>query len=242
MTPTAAPNNPSDKRRNQKPFQRGNVHTVTGWRYNCVFLPIAFVLRIYLATLRLVPASKADADNLRFSKHSVILTIWHNRSFILPEIIRRFRSHAKTAALISPSRQAAWEVCFYRMFSIDNIRGSSTRRSIHAVRELMHSVKAGTDMIISPDGPIGPVYELKKGALFVSYHTHAPLLFISADGPAWRPKTWDRHFIPLPFSKINIRCQLIEPTHISNGLITKEHIQQIRDQLMQSTHDTCHVR
>ncbi len=66
-------------------------------------------------------------------------------------------------------------------------------------------------MGITPDGPRGPRYEFKEGALIVARRAKIPLLLIGADfESAWRfRKAWDMFYLPKPFSKVRMRCELV---------------------------------
>ncbi len=194
-----------------KALESGTVYKITGWR-RLVFIPSAIFIRLYLASLRMKPASNADREALHYSSGPVLVTIWHNRSLLLPEMLRRYRPKRRIFALISASRMAAWEACFYKFMGMDNIRGSSTRRSVASTREMLKAVKHGHDLAISPDGPSGPIYTFRKGAIKVASKTNGRFLLVSAEAKyAKRLKTWDRHLLPLPFSTVCVKARLTEP-------------------------------
>jgi lysophospholipid acyltransferase (LPLAT)-like uncharacterized protein len=192
------------------PFLCGTVYEVKGWRKWLLLWPASLLLRLYYATLR-VRIDPADEKALREISRPLVGITWHNRSFVFPMIARRFRIPSKTFCLISPSKAAAWEDGIFHFLGIPSSRGSSSRRSIAAVRELLHENSRGNDIFIAPDGPVGPRYEFKRGAAFTARVTKSPMLLIGAEcNAAWRPHTWDRHFLPLPFSKVRLRAILLE--------------------------------
>jgi hypothetical protein len=97
------------------------------------------------------------------------------------------------------------------MAGIEARRGSSSRRSLSAARELVAALRDGLDVGITPDGPLGPCYDFKPGALMVARAGDAPVVLISgAFDRAWRLKSWDRFFVPLPFSRVRMRCERVE--------------------------------
>jgi len=138
-----------------------------------------------------------------------VFVLWHNRLFISAEIYRRFRSR-KLCGLVSASRDGAWLAAFFSLMGIDSVRGSSSRFGREAATRLAETLLAGGDVGITPDGPRGPRYEFKLGALVVARRARAPILLFGAqyDRP-WRLRSWDRFCLPRPFSKVRVRCERV---------------------------------
>jgi lysophospholipid acyltransferase (LPLAT)-like uncharacterized protein len=59
-------------------------------------------------------------------------------------------------------------------------------------------------IVITPDGPRGPVYQIQEGIIHLAQLTGRPIIPIS-NFTRWkiRLRSWDRFQIPLPFA----RCQ-----------------------------------
>lgn len=209
--------NPVSGRTKPDPFLSGTVYRITGWRLWFLVWPASLLLRLYYATLRIRIDAKDEAA-LRNTSQPLVVVAWHNRSFIVPFIFRRFRRPGKCFCLISPSRAAAWEDAMFHLLGIPSARGSSSRRSIVAMRELLKGFHEGNDICISPDGPTGPRYEFKRGATVAARLTKAPILLLGAESEcAWRPHTWDRHFVPLPFSRVTLRGRILNPAELFRG-------------------------
>ena len=63
----------------------------------------------------------------------------------------------------------------------------------------------GRDVVITPDGPRGPAYELGPGIIFLAQKTGAPVMPMNMEySSCWRVKSWDRFIIPRPFSKVRV--------------------------------------
>ena len=106
----------------------------------------------------------------------------------------------------------------FHLLGIPSARGSSSRRSIQAMRELIHENKKGNDIYISPDGPTGPVYVFKRGAAAAARMTKAPILLMGVESrSAYRANSWDHHFFPLPFSKVMVRAIVLENANVFDG-------------------------
>ena len=112
--------------------------------------------------------------------------------------------------MVSASRDGAWLAAFFRMLGVETVRGSRHFRGAEALRAMLAKLKAGHDVAVTPDGSRGPCYDMKPGALLLARSAKTPVLLLSAKfGRAWRLKSWDRFFLPVPFSRIELRCEWI---------------------------------
>ena len=131
---------------------------------------------------------------------------WHNRTLLIPPVWNRFFAQhrlKKGMALTSTSRDGELIAQFIDRFGIGPVRGSTTRRGAASVRELAGYLRRGHDVAITPDGSRGPVYEIKPGLVLLAQLTGKPVLPISFEYTrAWRLRSWDRFFIPKPFSTV----------------------------------------
>jgi lysophospholipid acyltransferase (LPLAT)-like uncharacterized protein len=184
------------------------VYEISGWR-RVVLWPAAFLLRLWGRSLRF-DLDEQDLRNITKRDEPVAFVVWHNRLFLTPEIFRRYRGGRELVALISASGDGAWLAAFFSHVGMRAARGSSSRLGREAATALVEAQRAGHDTGITPDGPRGPCYELKAGAVIVARRTGAPLLLIGGDFPsAWRLRSWDRFYLPKPFSRVRLRCELV---------------------------------
>ena len=102
--------------------------------------------------------------------------LWHNRLLIFPLVLRRFFPNRLGAALISASRDGDLLTDAIRRFGYDVIRGSSSRLGARAIFQLTEVLASGRDVVITPDGPLGPVYDLGPGIVFLAQKSGAPVL------------------------------------------------------------------
>ncbi len=178
--------------------------------------PFGVLLRLWGRTLRF----ETDPDDLRnYTKRDepVALILWHNRLFLAAEIVRRFRVGRPAYALVSASQDGAWLTAFFALAGLRTVRGSSSRLGREAATALVDTLRDGHDVGITPDGPRGPCYELKPGAIIVARRTRAPLLLIGGEYySAWRLRSWDRFYVPKPFSRVRMRCELIPAEELAD--------------------------
>ena len=151
-------------------------------------------------------------DLRKFCKRDqpVAIVLWHNRLFLSAEIVRRFRQGRPTYALVSASRDGAWLSAFFSLVGMRTVRGSSSRLGREAAMALVDVLRRGDDIGITPDGPRGPCYELKPGALIVTRRTRTPMILVGAEfASAWRLRSWDGFYVPKPFSRVRMRSEVI---------------------------------
>jgi len=191
------------------------VHGFAGWRRAALW-PAVLLMRFWGSTLRF-ELSAEDRRQLEIADRPVAFALWHNRLFITPEIVRRFRSTRPMHALVSASRDGAWLELFFQGLGMHTVRGSSSRLGREAATALLGVLRAGDDVGITPDGPRGPVYEVKAGALIVARRAHVPVMLFGAEFlSAWRVRSWDGFYLPKPWSRIRIRCERIDPEELSD--------------------------
>jgi lysophospholipid acyltransferase (LPLAT)-like uncharacterized protein len=131
--------------------------------------------------------------------------LWHNRLLIFPLVLRRFTPNRRGAALISASRDGDLLTDAIHRFGFDVVRGSSSRMGATALLQLSEVLSSGGDVVITPDGPRGPVYELGPGPVFLAQKTGASVLPMNLEySSCWRFNSWDRFILPRPFSRVRV--------------------------------------
>jgi lysophospholipid acyltransferase (LPLAT)-like uncharacterized protein len=131
--------------------------------------------------------------------------LWHNRLLIFPLVLRRFFSERHGAALISASRDGDLLADAVQRFGYDAVRGSSSRMGASAILQLGEVLASGGDVVITPDGPRGPAYELGPGIIFLAQKTGAPVVPVDMEySSCWRIKSWDRFIVPRLFAKVRV--------------------------------------
>jgi len=185
------------------------VQHISGWR-RLVMWPFALLVRSWIATLRL-DETEPDVTNFTKCDQPVAMVLWHNRLFLAALIFRRYRKGRPMYALVSASKDGAWLDAFFSLIGLQTVRGSSHKLGREAATALVEVLRDSKDVGITPDGPKGPIYEVKPGALIVTRRTKTPILLIGAEfASAWRlRKAWDKFYLPKPFSRVRMRCELI---------------------------------
>ena len=90
-------------------------------------------------------------------------------------------------------------------FGGHSIRGSTTHTGARALRDYYDAlVKQGLSPSITPDGPKGPRFVFKPGAILLSQMSQRPILPISWCASRATLFAWDKFVLPWPFSRIVI--------------------------------------
>jgi lysophospholipid acyltransferase (LPLAT)-like uncharacterized protein len=173
-----------------------------------VLWPLVAFLRLWGRTLKFeIPES--DLALFRLRDEPVIFVLWHNRLFAVPELFRHLRPTKRIHALISASKDGAWLAAFFELAGLGAVRGSSSKYGRQALHGLADRLNAGDDVGLTPDGPRGPAYKLKGGGITLARKTGVPsvLLGINYDR-AWRIPSWDRFFLPVPWSTVRVKFSM----------------------------------
>ena len=180
------------------------------------------LLRVWERTLRYEVEDRAGILGKPVTKN-YIGALWHNRLLIFPLVLRRFFPNRPGAALISASRDGDLLTEAIHRFGYDVVRGSSSRLGASAILQLTEELSSGRDVVITPDGPRGPVYELGPGIVFLAQKSGASVLPMNLEySRCWRLGSWDRFIIPQPFSRVRV---LIGQPHRVNPTGTPEEFE-----------------
>lgn len=154
---------------------------------------------------------------------------WHNRILMAPVVYRRLFPVRRGGVLTSASRDGEVLALVARRFGLEAARGSSSRRSVPGFRESLALLRSGLDLCVTPDGPRGPRYVLKPGALRLAQKSGAALLFLHIrPHSCWRLRSWDGFIIPRPFARVEVELDLMPEVP---AFATAEELEQVRSQV-----------
>jgi lysophospholipid acyltransferase (LPLAT)-like uncharacterized protein len=130
-----------------------------------------------------------------------IYCFWHDRIFLSTYYWRK----RGIVVLTSRSKDGEYIARFIQRFGYGAIRGSSTRGGSKALVEMIRSMRSGNPMAFTVDGPKGPRYEVKPGAILLAKKTGNPIMpFIIEPLNYWSVRSWDRLQIPRPFTRTRV--------------------------------------
>ncbi len=198
---------------------------ITGWRARWLIALGFRLLQIWARTLRFEIDDRLGVVAKPVNEN-YIGALWHNRLLIFPFVLRRFFPNRRGAALISASRDGDLLADAIKRFDFDVVRGSSSRLGASAILQLTDVLASGRDVVITPDGPRGPAYELGPGIIFLAQKSGAPVAPVNMEySNCWRLKSWDRFILPRPFSKVRV---IIGQSHHVRSTTTPEEFETER--------------
>jgi lysophospholipid acyltransferase (LPLAT)-like uncharacterized protein len=116
-----------------------------------------------------------------------------------------FHGRFKPAVLISRSFDGELIARTIERLGFLTARGSSTRSGASGLLALARAVEGGYPAVFTADGPRGPLYKVKPGAVKLAQLTgYAIGIFYAHPEKAWLLRSWDRFLIPKPFSRVAI--------------------------------------
>lgn len=129
---------------------------------------------------------------------------WHQHHVVGSTLIRSWVQRGfKACFLVSASVDGEVPERIARAWGAEVIRGSANQSGALALRDMQRMMKNGYSIITTADGPRGPKYEFKMGAILMARIAGVPILPIAcAAERAWYLDRWDDFMVPKPFSRI----------------------------------------
>lgn len=196
--------------------------------------PLAWLVRAWSASLVFETTPEAEKA-LRRKDKPIAFVLWHNRLFLVAEVHRRYRDGRRVYGLVSASKDGAWLDAFFHAVGIHTVRGSSSKGGREAVQGLIDVVRDGHDIGITPDGPRGPRYACKAGAVVVARRVQAHVLVLGGGfEQSVQLRSWDRFHIPRPFSRVRIYALTVDASELQGR---DEAVQYLEGRLRQASPD-----
>ncbi len=130
-----------------------------------------------------------------------IYVFWHDRIFLTTYWWRKRR----IVVMTSRSFDGEYIARFIQRFGYGAVRGSSTRGGAGAVVEMARLMRAGCTTAFTIDGPKGPRYVAKMGAVLLAKKTGHPIVPVTmALDRYWTLPSWDLFQIPKPFTRARV--------------------------------------
>src|SRR5215470_856878 len=183
---------------------------MTPWRRMLYALAVPLglgIIRLWWLTCRVVRVDGVEHLDAALSKApSLVPCYWHQHQLFCGKFLVEQRPKGLTVGwLISPSVDGEIGAMMVRRFGGAVIRGSSSHTGARALRDYYEAlVKDAVSPVITPDGPRGPRFEFKPGAILLAQMSGRPILPMAyAATRAWTLQ-WDKFVLPYPFSRIVI--------------------------------------
>src|SRR3984885_14977879 len=202
------------------------------------------VLRLWVWTCRI---TQIDGDqNLAAAlakAPSLVPCYWHQHQLFCADYLLQRRSRGLVPGwLISPSVDGECGAKRVSRLGAAAIRGSSSHTGGRALRDYYVAlVKDNISPVVTPDGPKGPRFKFKAGAILLAQMSGRPMLPMAYAASRARLIQWDKFVIPMPFARISIAIG--EPRYVPRVLDAAglETLQRDMEQELKALYSKAHA-
>ena len=188
--------------------------------YSRVVVPLGLALvALFWRSCRVVAVSgREHFDHCLAQAPSLIPCLWHQHQLFCAKWLLEQRAVGlRTGFLISPSVDGEIGAMMVERVQGAVIRGSSTHTGARALRDFYDAlVRQSISPIITPDGPRGPRFVAKPGAVLLAQMSGRPMLPMAYCASRAILFHWDKFVIPWPFARIAIAIG--EPLYVPRTL------------------------
>jgi lysophospholipid acyltransferase (LPLAT)-like uncharacterized protein len=163
------------------------------------------IIQTWLATCRIVRVVGVENLETALAKApSLVPCYWHQHQLFCAKYLLAQRPRGLSVGwLISPSVDGELGAMMVRRIGGGVIRGSSSHTGARSLRDYYQAlVKENLSPVITPDGPKGPRFKFKPGAILLAQMSGRPMLPMAYAASRASLVKWDKFVIPWPFSRI----------------------------------------
>ncbi|MBI1387120.1 MAG: DUF374 domain-containing protein [bacterium] len=164
-----------------------------------------------------------NADRIR-NGGPFIFCFWHSRQ-IFPLY---YYKNTGVSTLVSKSRDGEFITQTIRRCGLEASRGSSSRNGSEGLLGLLHWLKKGHSVAVTPDGPRGPRETVQSGIIHLARLAGIPIMPATwAASRCLRMKSWDHFMVPLPFGVVRevIGKDVAVPIDASSDVMEEKRIE-----------------
>jgi len=166
------------------------------------------LVRLWWRSCRVVAVHGSEHLDAVLGRFPSFLPVyWHQHHLFCAQflLVQQRERPLRAGFLISPSADGELGAMIMRRLGGHVIRGSSTRTGALAMKEYFQALmREQVSPVLNPDGPRGPRFKCKPGAIMLAQMSGRPLLPLSyAASRAWLVH-WDRFVLPWPGTRIAI--------------------------------------
>lgn len=163
----------------------------TGW----------ILIQLLARTCRWDVSGMEHFQKLAEQKLPIIYAFWHGR--ILPATY--FWRNRGIVVLTSENKDGEYIAHVIKRFGYGASRGSTSRGAVKGTVGLIKTLKRGSHVAFTVDGPRGPRHKVQPGVTWLAGYSQHPILPFHIEAtPAWTASSWDGFQIPYPFSKVRV--------------------------------------
>ena len=205
--------------------------------YYALGMPLVqFMYWLISSTYRIQRVIGADiADRMIADRKTVYAPCyWHQQHVLCAGLVRSWiRRGFRACFLISASVDGDVPERIARSWGADVIRGSANQTGALVLRDMQQKIRDGVAIVTTADGPNGPKFEFKSGAVLMARIGGTPLVPVAcATDRAWYLNRWDDFMIPKPFARVVLAIG--EPVDVPRGT-SIDDLEEYRLQMQYAT-------
>ncbi len=179
-------------------------------------------ISVLIKTLRIKIINGETISKFANEKKNFVSAFWHG-SMLIGWYMHK---NENVAALVSQSKDGEVLAKILEKWNYKVVRGSSSLGGNEALSVMVDLIRGNNSLAITPDGPRGPIYKMKAGAVVTAKKTNVPL-FLAGIGIKKKSvlKSWDHFEVPKPFSKVVVLYS--DPVLIDDSFSYEETNQKI---------------
>jgi lysophospholipid acyltransferase (LPLAT)-like uncharacterized protein len=161
---------------------------------------VYWLLRVIGPTLRVEIVGVHNAAQFRDRGEPAIGAFWHRCIFPAVWIWK----NRGIVVLNTVNFDGQWTRRVIERLGFGTAQGSSTRGAIEGLSALAKRLEEGRHVALTIDGPRGPRFVAKPGAVILARRTGRPIsaFHIGVEWGHTFKKSWDRFRLPYPFSRV----------------------------------------
>lgn len=164
------------------------------------FIVLSHAVDLLCKTLRIKFINRNIVEQLEKENKPYVIAFWHG-TMLLPWFINRNKNFA---ALTSQSKDGELLARILKYWNYTVVRGSSHKGGNIALGIMVDYAKNNMSVAVTPDGPRGPAFQMKAGAVVAAKKSSVPLVLLGIGYKKKRVlKSWDKFQVPKFFSKAN---------------------------------------
>jgi lysophospholipid acyltransferase (LPLAT)-like uncharacterized protein len=186
-------------------------------------------------TIRIHTEGEQIIDSIKKNKGKIVYVFWHGRQFLLV----KYFSNRNIAIMSSTSRDGILQATILKKFGYGIVYGSSSKSPVRALIGAIRKMREGYTFAFAIDGPTGPLYKPKPGALYLAKKMNACIIPVTFSvKPSIILKSWDKYMLPKPFARaILLYGEPFYPSPKTDNKTIQDECLIIENQLKQMTDD-----
>ena len=171
-------------------------------RINFIQSFLGWIISLYLKfcyhTSSWISKGEENVQELILKKKNFIVCFWHGRLLMTPFC---WKYNKDFFMLISDHPDGRLISNAVNHFQIKTIVGSSSKKKLKSLKEILKEIRKKNIIGITPDGPRGPKYKFKSGIVSISKLTNIPIIPLSYGSKYnFELNSWDNFLLATPFN------------------------------------------